>query len=228
MLCNKAARDQITLDNLHLLQNAVHFWATSSFASLRMVLWWSCVWGVSHLFSPPNPRTNQNPALLHGPSVSPARFMVCFWMYWACSRITGIGLPTLHTDEQNTYSTQHALPVTAHTNRLVQDPTCLQLPWRRRQIEPCSGLRDSADDAHAPHSAQRHPAERLMRSSSKHYSILAALCLNTLFWAWIGKAHCDRYEDTDAVTSLAWVWLCCVWMLKPWHMTRDAVMACLG
>ncbi len=135
---------------------------------------------------------------------------------------------TLHTDEQNTYSTQHALPVTAHTNRLVQDPTCLQLPWRRRQIEPCSGLRDSADDAHAPHSAQRHPAERLMRSSSKHYSILAALCLNTLFWAWNGKAHCDRYEDTDAVTSLARVWLCCVWMLKPWHMTRDAVMSCLG
>lgn len=129
---------------------------------------------------------------------------------------------TLHTDEQNTYSThtqqQHALPVTAQTNRLVQDPTCLQSPWRRRQIEPCSGLRDSTDDARAPHSAQRHPAERLMRSSSKHYSILAALCLNTLIWAWNGKAHCDRYEDTDAVTSLAWVWLCCVWTLKPSHV----------
>ncbi len=220
MLCNKAARDQITHVNLHLLQNAVHFWATSSFASLHIVLWWSGMWGVSHLFSPPNHRTNQKPALLHGPSVSPACFMVCFWMYWACSWITGIGLPRciLMNRIPTVHTQQHALPVTAQTNRLVQDPTCLQSPWRRRQIEPCSGLRDSADDARAPHSAQRHPAERLMRSSSKHYSILAAICLNTLIWAWNGKAHCDRYEDTDAVTSLAWVWLCCVWTLKPSHV----------
>lgn len=149
---------------------------------------------------------SHNPALLHGPSVSPACFMVCFWTYWACSGITGIGLPrcilmnripTVHTQQQ------HALPVTAQTNRLVQDPTCLQSPWQRRQIEPCSGLRRSADDAHAPHSAQRHPAERLMRSTSKHYGILAALCLNTLILAWNVQARVDEYEDSLVVHIIA-------------------------
>lgn len=144
MLCNKVLLSNQRSDNTLEFAFAalVHFWAMALFASLRIGLWWSSAWGVLHY-------TTQLSF------IRPLSLMVCFLNELSMLRNHRHRPATLHTDEQNTYSTHTATtcPPCHSADRqacagshMLAVAMATQTNWALQCV-----WRGSADDTHTHH-----------------------------------------------------------------------------